>query len=122
VASPFSAVDLRNKIKTKYPSHRRADDVLSVLLHKLHSSEAKWLIRMMLNTYSPAQVLEALAMRRFHFLLPDILRFQNSFKTAVQLLQSPTIRLMPTRVASDVEELLKQSYILNKPCFRNFTN
>ena len=77
---------------------------------------------MVLNTYSPAQVLEALAMRRFHFLLPDILRFQNSFKTAVQLLQSPTIRLMPTRVASDVEELLKQSYILNKPCFRNFTN
>jgi hypothetical protein len=33
-ASPFSAVDLRNKINTKYPSHRRADDVLSVLLRK----------------------------------------------------------------------------------------
>jgi DNA ligase-4 len=112
-ASPFSAVDLRNKINTKYPSRRRADDVLSFLLRKLHSSEAKWLIRMVLKTYSPARVPEAPAMRRFHFLLPDILGFQNSFEAAVQLLQSPTIRRMPTRVANDVEELLKQSVAVN---------
>ena len=51
-------------------------------------------------------------MRRFHFLLPDILGFQNSFKAAVQLLQSPTIRRMPIRVASDVEELPKQSVVV----------
>jgi DNA ligase 4 len=112
-ASPFSAVDLRNKINTKYPSHRPADNVLSVLLRKLHSSEAKWLIRMVLKTYSPARVPEAPAMRRFHFLLPDVLSFQNSFEAVVQLLQSPTIRRMPTRVAIDVEELLKQSIAVN---------
>jgi DNA ligase 4 len=112
-ASPFSAVDLRNKINTKYPSRRRADDVLSFLLRKLHSSEAKWLVRMVLKTYSPARVPEAPAMRRFHFLLPDILGFQNSFEVAVQLLQLPTIRRMPTRVANDVEELLKQSVAVN---------
>jgi hypothetical protein len=88
----------KNKMNTKYPSHRPADNVLSVLLRKLHSSEAKWLIRMVLKTYSPARVPEAPAMRRFHFLLPDILSFQNSFEAAVQLLQSPTIRRMSTRV------------------------
>lgn len=33
-ASSFSAVDLRNKMNTKYPSYRPADDVLSVLLRK----------------------------------------------------------------------------------------
>jgi hypothetical protein len=103
----FSAVELRNKINTKYPIHWRADDVLLVLLRKLHSSEAKWLIRMVPKTYSPARVPEAPAMRRFHFLLPDILGFQNSFEAAVQLLQSPTIRRMPTRLCKPGEQLYR---------------
>jgi DNA ligase-4 len=79
----FSAVDLRNKINTKYPSYRSVDNVLSVLLRKLYSSEAKWLIRMVFKTYSPARVPEVPAMRRFHFLLLDVLSFQNSFEAVV---------------------------------------
>jgi hypothetical protein len=41
-ASSFFAIDLRNEMNTKYPSQRPADDVLSVLLRKLRSSETKW--------------------------------------------------------------------------------
>jgi DNA ligase 4 len=82
-ALPFSAVDLRNKINIKYSSHRPADNVLSILLRKLYSSEAKWLIRIMLKTYSLARVSEASAIRRFNFFLPDVLSFQNSFKAVV---------------------------------------
>jgi DNA ligase-4 len=79
-----------------------------VLFRKLHSSEAKWLIRILLKTYGPARVPEALAMWRFHFLLPDILGFQK----AVQLLQSPTIGRMPARVANGVHAAQRAWMIL----------
>lgn len=40
-------------------------------------------------------------------------RYPPLLKLAIQLLQSTTIRRMPTRVASDVEELPKQSVAVN---------
>jgi DNA ligase 4 len=58
---------------------------------------------MVSKTYRPVHVLEALASRRFHFLLPDLLRFQNWFEAAVKLLQDATVGQMPTRVAKKVE-------------------
>lgn len=50
-------------------------------------------------------------MQCFHFLLPDLLAFQNTFETAVKLLQRPTIRRMPARVTNDVEHLLRQTAV-----------
>lgn len=46
------------------------------------------------------QIPEVLAMQRFHFLLPDLLGFQNSFEAAVKLLCGATVSRMPVQVAS----------------------
>ncbi|KAH7146675.1 hypothetical protein B0J13DRAFT_524433 [Dactylonectria estremocensis] len=47
-------------------------------------------------------------MSKFHFLLPDLLRFQNSIPAAVGLLGSPTIRHMPIQPAVDTCDELKE--------------
>ena len=99
--SSFSSIDLREKVGAKYAEPIQTGDVLSKLFRKLHSSEAKWMVRMLLKTYSPVQVPEMVAMQQFHFLLPDLLSFQNSFNAAVQLLGRPAIRSIPAQPAKD---------------------
>jgi DNA ligase 4 len=96
--SSFSSVDLRKQVKAKYMEQILTNDVLSIIFRRLNSSEAKWMVRMVLKTYSQVHVPETLALQRFHFLLPDLLRFQNSFEAAVKLLQDATVRQMPTQV------------------------
>ncbi|KAH8750134.1 hypothetical protein F5882DRAFT_525061 [Hyaloscypha sp. PMI_1271] len=63
----------------------------------------------------PANIIEAaailskmLAMQQFHFLLPDLLRFQSSLEAAMKLLSEPTISRMPYRAAKDVEGPLRE--------------
>ena len=63
---------------------------------------------MVSKTYRPVPVLETLASQPFHFLLPELLRFQNSFEAAVKLLQDATVGKMPTRVAKKVEGWLRE--------------
>jgi DNA ligase-4 len=58
---------------------------------------------MVLKTYSQVHILGTLALQQFHFLLPDLLRFQHSFEAAVKILQEATVRQMPTRVEKEVE-------------------
>ncbi|KAH7127262.1 hypothetical protein EDB81DRAFT_907415 [Dactylonectria macrodidyma] len=57
---------------------------------------------------NPARVLETLVMSRFHFLLPDLLRFQNSIPAAIGFLDSTTIRHMPIQPAVDAYNKLKE--------------
>jgi DNA ligase-4 len=66
------------------------------------------MVRMLLKNYSPIHIPEILAMRQFHFLLPDLLSFQSSLEAAVKLLDEPTIRCMPYRVAKDAEGPLRE--------------
>lgn len=94
-SSSFSSASLRERVTTKHGRSIRADDLLSKVFRVLQSSEAKWMIRIILKNYSLARVPETLVMSKFHFLLPDLLRFQNSIPAAVGLLGSPTIRHMP---------------------------
>jgi DNA ligase 4 len=54
---------------------------------------------------------ETVAMQSFSFLLTGLLAFQNSFEAAVELLQRPTIRRMPARVAKDVEGQLRRTAV-----------
>ena len=60
---------------------------------------------MILKNYIPVRVPETLAMHQFHFLLPDLLSFQNSFKAAVKLLDEPTIRCMPFRAVREADSV-----------------
>lgn len=105
--STFSSVDLRQQVKAKYAEPMQTDEALSKIFRKLPSSEAKWMIRMLMKTYSPVQVPEILAMQQFHFLLPDLLKFQNSLNAAVQVLSSPTMKSMPAQPTKDQETELR---------------
>lgn len=66
------------------------------------------MIHIISMNYSPACILEALVMSRFHFLLPDLLRFQNLTPVAVGLLGSLIIRYMPIQLAADTCDELKE--------------
>lgn len=49
------------------------------------------MIRMVLKVHSPAHIPGTFAMSQFHFLLPDLLRFQDSIPAAVGLLSAACI-------------------------------
>jgi DNA ligase 4 len=101
--SSFLSVDLREWVKAKYMEPIWTNDALSIIFRRLGSSEAKWVVRVVLKTYSLVHVPETLVLQQFHFLLPDLLRFQNSSEAAVKLLQDATVRQIPTRVEKEVE-------------------
>src|SRR2546430_11735408 len=52
-ASPFSSVDLQDRIKARHSRPLQVDEVFSTIFRRLYSSEAKWMVRMLLKTYSP---------------------------------------------------------------------
>jgi DNA ligase 4 len=106
--SQSSSIDLRRRVREKYPEPIRMDEALAVIFARLSSSEMEWMVRILLRDYSHSRVPETLAIRQFHFLLPDILAFQNSLEAAVKILDIEIIRCMPFRVASDEELVLRE--------------
>lgn len=63
------------------------DKELGNILRKLRSNEAKWVVRLILREYCTIDLDETLIFRQYHFLLPDLLLFQNDFETACRLLR-----------------------------------
>jgi DNA ligase 4 len=100
--SPFSSPAIRCKMDP-----REAYVILSTLLHRLQSWEAKWFVRLILKNFSPVIVPEQLAMDQFHFLLRDLLDLQNSFDAAVAVLSRTRISQLPPRPAGDCQAALK---------------
>jgi DNA ligase 4 len=84
IISSFSFIDLRERIKEKYGRRIRVNELFSRIFRILNSSEAKWMVRILLKNYSPVYILEISAMLQFHFLLSDFLRFQSSLEIAVK--------------------------------------
>ncbi|KAF2190305.1 hypothetical protein K469DRAFT_723135 [Zopfia rhizophila CBS 207.26] len=106
--STFSSIELRQRMEAKYAEPIRTHDVLSRIFRRLYSSEAKWMVRMILKNYSPVQIPETLAMQKFHFLLPNVLGFQNSFEAAVRILSGTSIQRIPAQPTIALEDLLKE--------------
>lgn len=75
--------------KTKLPpgSSEARDSIVGNIFKRLQPNEAKWLVRLILKDFSPVRMNEALVLRLYHFLLPDLLRFQDSFSAAICLLK-----------------------------------
>ena len=73
------------------------DDALRPLYRRLGSRDAKWLTRMILKSYSPVVLPLNHVLRNFHFLLPDLLLFQDSFDAAISLLASTPLSQFPPR-------------------------
>jgi DNA ligase 4 len=86
--SRFSSPDVRASADYSLSIH----DILKPILLRLNSSETKWLTRLILKDYSPVTLPSQQILRHFHFLLPALLRFQDSFSHAVALLRGPLLK------------------------------
>jgi DNA ligase-4 len=60
---------------------------LKRILIKLNSNEAKWLVRLILREYSTLRIDETFVLKQYHFLLPDLLSFQNDFDVVFNILK-----------------------------------
>jgi DNA ligase 4 len=111
--SSFSSSKLRADVQARQAAPTNAQSDLLDIFRRLRGLEAKWLVRMLLKNYSPVHVPEKVAMQNFHFLLPDLLGFQDSFEAVVELLREPTIARILVRVTEDTERLLRELAIEN---------
>ncbi|KAL2863244.1 ATP dependent DNA ligase domain protein [Aspergillus lucknowensis] len=84
------------------------EEMLSPLYRRLSSRDAKWLTRMILKTHFSDIIPEKLTLRSFHFLLPHLLLFQDSFEAAVKLLSSTPISHFPPRPEPGLAKDLSQ--------------
>lgn len=84
-------------------TERPAWVVLGPILRRLRSSEAKWVVRMIHKSYAPVEIPEYVALHGFHFMLPKLLKIQNSLEAATKLLARPEIARLPPRPAKEFE-------------------
>ncbi|KAJ5621035.1 hypothetical protein N7510_005019 [Penicillium lagena] len=75
----------------------QVEEALAPLYRKLSSRDAKWLTRMILKDYSPVCLPQQYTLKRFHFLLPQLLQFQASFAGALDMLVSNPMNHFPPR-------------------------
>lgn len=73
-------------LRKQFDNDINTDRLLKNVLIKLESWEAKWLVRLILSNYCTVVLDEDFVLKKFHFLLPDLLRFQNDFTAAFELL------------------------------------
>ncbi|KAH8691873.1 hypothetical protein BGW36DRAFT_303446 [Talaromyces proteolyticus] len=109
--SSFSSAHLSASINGKETRSAQKYQRLVSIFRRLHSSEAKWMVRMILKNYNP--IPERQAILQFHFLLPDILRVQKSLEAAVKVLSIPMIRSLPVQPSKRDTHQLRQSKISN---------
>ncbi|KAJ9658846.1 hypothetical protein H2201_007627 [Coniosporium apollinis] len=74
----------RKSLSNDSPGH-----LLAVIIRRLKSFEAKWLVRMILKDYAPVVLDQQHVLRCFHFLLPALLKFQDTFEAAMHLIKGP---------------------------------
>ncbi|GIK00770.1 hypothetical protein Aspvir_004799 [Aspergillus viridinutans] len=84
------------------------EDTLRPLYRRMSSRDAKWLTRMILKSYHPVVLPAKLTMKRFHFLLPHLLLFQDSFDSALKMLASEPLSHYPP---NPIPELAKDLYM-----------
>ncbi|KAI7336267.1 DNA ligase/mRNA capping enzyme [Hortaea werneckii] len=84
-------------ITTRPPSglSRDRDELIGDVLKRMEPVEAKWFVRILLKDLAPVTVDEKAVLRSFHFLLSDLLRFQNNYEAALLLLHEPQLRTIP---------------------------
>ena len=99
----YSASELRQRVP-----HSRPDEALEPIYRRLQSREAKWLTRIILKNLSPIVLPEVIVMNQYHFLLYDLLSFQDSFAAAVSTLQDQDIIKLSPRQPGEHVEVIKR--------------
>ncbi|UPX19906.1 DNA ligase (ATP) [Ascochyta rabiei] len=80
----------------------RTDTELKEIFVRLESWEAKWLVRLVLRDYCTIVLDEDYMFEQYHFLLPDLLLFQNDFDAVFGMLRGE-LSCYPA-VPNDLEE------------------
>ena len=70
-------------------SSESRDEAIGRLIKRMDAVQSKWLIRLILKDFSPVRLDERIVLQAFHFLLPDLLRFQEDFAAAIKMLKGP---------------------------------
>ncbi|KAF2491984.1 hypothetical protein BU16DRAFT_466739 [Lophium mytilinum] len=65
------------------------DKILQGVLIKMRSWEIKWFLRVILQQFSTVALDEKLVLTQYHFLLPELLHFQDDFEAVFDLLKGP---------------------------------
>lgn len=69
-------------------SVRQRDQLLDDFVKRLTPVDGKWFVRLILKNLSPVRFDDHLVLKTFHFLLPDLLKFQNDLGSAIELLKT----------------------------------
>ncbi|KAL5117453.1 hypothetical protein ACEQ8H_004618 [Pleosporales sp. CAS-2024a] len=75
-------------VRQQRASHVKTDIELKSLLTRLESWEAKWLVRLLLRDHCTLHLDENYIFHQYHFLLPDLLLFQNDFDAVFAMLRN----------------------------------
>jgi len=94
----FSSSAVRSRSKESDWIASDVDGILTPLLHRMSSRDMKWFTRLLLKNYAPVILPERLVLRSLHFLLPELLKFQDSFDAVVPLIRGPVIGGFPTQL------------------------
>jgi DNA ligase-4 len=83
----------------------KTDTKLKDILVRLESWEAKWLVRLLLRDHCTIELDERQVLGLYHFLLPDLLMFQNSFDAAFDMLRGDLSAYPPAPPVSQEKTL-----------------
>jgi DNA ligase-4 len=79
----FSDASIRKQRNSAF----NTDAEFQRILQHLESSERKWFARLILREYATIELDETYIFKCYHFLLPDLLKFQNDFDVACRMLR-----------------------------------
>jgi DNA ligase-4 len=65
----------------------KTDSELKEIFVRLESWEAKWMVRLILRDHCTIELDEKFVLEQYHFLLPDLLLFQNDFEAVFGMLK-----------------------------------
>ena len=107
--SPFSSSSLKDEIRqTKSELVIRFNE-FATIFRRLYSSSTKWMIRIMFKDLSSLELSKRFILQRFHFLLSDLLQFQNSFHACITVLEIDIIKKMSIKSTERDENFLRKS-------------
>ncbi|PSN75366.1 hypothetical protein BS50DRAFT_628562 [Corynespora cassiicola Philippines] len=93
-------------IKDKREEDLDIDEEFRKLLIRLESREIKWLVRLVLRAYPTVELDESFVCSQYHFLLPELLLFQDDFDAVFSVLRGG-LRSYPSRPGPAAEVALR---------------
>ncbi|KAI9720342.1 MAG: hypothetical protein M1828_005726 [Chrysothrix sp. TS-e1954] len=90
-------------------STKTRQEILRRVVAGLRATELKWLVRIVLKTFSPVLINDALVLSCFHPVLPSVLRIQNNLGFALRLLEDPAFGSDALQSSPDINSHLHET-------------